>query len=158
MTNPIRPATPQDIPAILHLLRELAAFEHLSDACVATESLLHQHLFGPSPAAGALVAVSENQVIGYAIYFRTFSTFLALPGLYLEDLYIQPAYRRRGLAKSMLAEICRIAVSRGYGRVEWAVLKWNQPAITFYESIGAVPLDEWQGYRLTGPALHRLSK
>jgi GNAT superfamily N-acetyltransferase len=153
MPPAIRTATPADVPAILRLLRELAEFEHLSHACIATETLLDKHLFGPSPAAEALVATEGNQVMGYAIYFRTFSTFLALPGLYLEDLYIQPPFRRRGLAKAMLSKICQIAVDRGFGRVEWAVLKWNQHAITFYESIGAIPLAEWQGYRLSGTPL-----
>jgi GNAT superfamily N-acetyltransferase len=149
----IRPATATDVPAILALIRELAAYEKLTHACVATEELLAQHLFGPERAAEALVAEDTGQVVGYAIYFKTFSTFLAKPGLYLEDLYVQPAHRRRGLGKALLRHLAQLAITRGYGRVEWAVLDWNAPSIAFYKSLGAVPLDEWTMFRLTGDAL-----
>jgi GNAT superfamily N-acetyltransferase len=147
-----------DIPAILGLIRELAAYEKLSDACVATEALLQEHLFGDDPVGEALVAEVEGRVVGYAIYFRTFSTFLARPGLYLEDIYVQREHRRRGLGKAMLVEVCRSAKRRGYGRVEWAVLKWNKPSIEFYRSLGAVALEEWETYRLTGEALEAFSE
>jgi GNAT superfamily N-acetyltransferase len=149
----IRPAEPSDVPAILSLIRELAEYEHLADACIASEDLLKKHLFGPDRAAEALVAIDGTAVVGYAIYFKTFSTFLALPGIYLEDLFVQPAHRGRGLGKGLLRELARIATTRGYGRVEWSVLNWNAPAITFYESLGAKPLDDWTMYRLTGEAL-----
>jgi GNAT superfamily N-acetyltransferase len=149
----IRPAEPSDVPAILSLIRELAEYEHLADACIASEDLLKKHLFGPDRAAEALVAIDGTAVVGYAIYFKTFSTFLALPGIYLEDLFIQPAHRGKGLGKGLLRELARIATTRGYGRVEWSVLNWNAPAITFYESLGAKPLDDWTMYRLTGEAL-----
>jgi GNAT superfamily N-acetyltransferase len=149
----IRPAEPSDVPAILSLIRELAEYEHLADACIASEDLLKKHLFGPDRAAEVLVAIDGSAVVGYAIYFKTFSTFLALPGIYLEDLFVQPAHRGRGLGKGLLRELARIATTRGYGRVEWSVLNWNAPAITFYESLGAKPLDDWTMYRLTGEAL-----
>ena len=156
MPHFIRSAAPADIPAVLALIRELAEYEHLSHVCIATEELLSSHLFGEAPVAEAMVAVVDNRVVGYAIYFRTFSTFLALPGIYLEDIYVQPVHRRVGLGKAMLIEICRIAKRRGYGRVEWAVLKWNAPSIQFYELLGAEPLNEWQTYRLSGEALDRV--
>lgn len=149
----IRPAAETDVSAILAFIRELAEYEHLVHACIATEELLRQHLFGPDRAAEALVAVEDSAVVGYAIFFKTFSTFLALPGIYLEDIYVQPAHRRRGIGKAMLRHIAALAVSRGYGRVEWSVLDWNTPSIEFYKSLGAVGLDEWRMYRLTGESL-----
>jgi len=161
----IRPATESDVPAILALIRELAEFEKLSHACIATEDLLARHLFGKNGTervAEALVAEDSAQppapgaqqsVVAYAIFFKTFSTFLALPGIYLEDIYVQPAHRRRGVGKAMLKRLAALAVERGYGRVEWSVLDWNAPAIAFYRSIGATPLDEWTMFRLTGSAL-----
>jgi GNAT superfamily N-acetyltransferase len=151
----IRPARESDVPMILSLIRELAAYEQLSDKCVATEALLRKNLFGPERTAEALVAEYEERVVGYAIYFKTFSTFLALPGIYLEDIYVQPAHRRRGIGKQMLQEIARLAVRRGYGRVEWSVLDWNTPSINFYKSLGAFPLEEWTMFRLTGDALEK---
>ena len=153
----IRRATADDVPAILALIRELAEYEKLLDACIATESLLLEHLLGSSAAAESMVALVDGKVVGYAIYFRTFSTFLAVPGLYLEDIYVQPTHRGGGLGKAMLVEICRIARQRGYGRVEWSVLKWNTPSIGFYESLGAVCMNEWQVYRLTGDALSKVA-
>jgi GNAT superfamily N-acetyltransferase len=151
----IRPAELADVPVILKLIRELAEYEKLLDACVATEELLRKNLFGPERAAEALVALHDNAIVGYAIYFKTFSTFLARPGLYLEDIYVQPQHRGRGLGKRMLREIARIAVARNYGRVEWCVLDWNAPSIAFYKSLGAFPMDEWTIYRLTGDALQK---
>jgi GNAT superfamily N-acetyltransferase len=158
MPSVIRTATAADVPDILALIRELAEYEKLADACVASEALLRQHLFGPDPVAESLVAEVDGRIAGYAIFFRTFSTFLARPGLYLEDIYVKPQLRRRGLGKGMLLEICRIAQRREYGRVEWAVLKWNSPSIAFYQSLGAVPLEEWRTYRLAGDALDRIGR
>lgn len=151
----IRPARESDVPAMLALIRELADYEHLSDKCIATEDLLRRHLFGPDRAAEALIAEYDETVVAYAIYFKTFSTFLALPGIYLEDIYVQPAHRRRGIGKQMLQEIARLAVRRGYGRVEWSVLDWNTPSINFYKSLGAFAMEDWTMMRLTGDALQK---
>jgi len=154
----IRPATPSDVPAIRGLICELAAYEKLSHACIATDELLTQHLFGPDGAAEALVAQEAGTVVGYAIFFKTFSTFLARPGIYLEDIYVQPAHRGRGHGKAMLRHLAQLALTRGYGRVEWSVLDWNTPSIGFYKSLGAVPMDEWTIFRLTGDALQAFAK
>ncbi len=155
----IRAATEQDVPAILAMIHELAEYEHLTHACVATEDLLRQNLFGTGGAdraAEVLVAEIDGQVVGYALWFKTFSTFLARPGIFLEDLYVKPAFRKRGLGKAMLLELVRIAAERRYGRIEWSVLDWNAPSIAFYKSLGAVPLDDWTMMRLNGEALARL--
>jgi len=149
----IRPPTPSDVPAIRGLICELAAYEKLSHACIATDELLTQHLFGPDRAAEALVALDANTVIGYAIFFKTFSTFLARPGIFLEDLFVQPAHRGRGHGKAMLRHLAQLALSRGYARVEWSVLDWNTPSIGFYQSLGAQPMEEWTMFSLTGDAL-----
>ena len=151
----IRAATEADVTAILAMIRELAEYEHLEHACVASEELLRANLFGRERAAEALVAEVEARVVAYAIWFKTFSTFLARPGIYLEDLYVRPAFRRQGLGKGLLRELALIAVGRGYGRVEGSVLKWNAPAIEFYRALGAVPLEDWTMMRLTGEALAR---
>jgi GNAT superfamily N-acetyltransferase len=153
MAYEIRMAALADVPAILGLIRELAAYEHLTEACVATEALLREHLFGGERAGEGLVAEVEGKVVGYAIYFKTFSTFLGRAGIYLEDIYVQPGHRGRGIGKALLRHLARAAVERGYGRVEWSVLKWNVPAIGFYEAIGAVGLEEWTMMRLSGEAL-----
>ena len=155
----IRAATEQDVPAIHAMIRELAEYEHLTHACVATEELLRQNLFGAGEserAAETLVAEVDGQVVGYALWFKTFSTFLARPGIFLEDLYVKPAFRKRGLGKTMLRELGEIAIARNYGRIEWSVLDWNAPSIAFYKSLGAVPLDDWTMMRLSGEALARL--
>ncbi len=154
----IRPAKESDIPAILSLIRELAEYEKLSADCVATEAGLAEHLFGPTRAAEATVAERDATVVGYAIWFRTFSTFLAKPGIYLEDLYVQPAHRDKGLGKAFLKCLANIAVERNYGRIEWSVLKWNAPSIAFYKSLGAEPLAEWDFMRLTGDALKSFAR
>ena len=153
----IRPATPEDIPAIARLIRALAEYEKLLDAAVATDDQLREHLFGPTPAAEVLMAEADNRAVGFALYFRTFSTFVGKPGLYLEDLFVEPEYRGRGFGKALLAALARIAVSRGYGRLEWAVLDWNAPSIRFYESLGAKPNSEWTTYRLAGDTLTKLA-
>lgn len=154
----IRPTTPSDVPVILALIRELAAYENLTHACVATESLLREHLFGSDRVAEALVAETDGTVVGYAIFFKTFSTFLARPGIYLEDIYVQPAHRGQGFGKALLRHLAQLAISRGYGRIEWSVLDWNTPSIEFYKSLGALPLDEWTMFRLTGAALQKFAE
>jgi len=149
----IRPATPADTPLILRFIRELAEYEKLTHACVATEDLLRQSLFGPRPYAEVLIGECDGQPAGFALFFHNFSTFLARPGLYLEDLFVDPAYRGHGLGKALLTELARVANRRGCGRVDWQVLDWNQPSIDFYRAMGAAPLSDWITYRLSGDAL-----
>ncbi|MDB4881492.1 MAG: GCN5-related N-acetyltransferase [Gemmatimonadetes bacterium] len=153
----LRAATPADVPTILQCIRALAEYERLAEACVATEELLRDALFGERPAAEVVLAFDGDTVAGFALWFRSFSTFLARPGIYLEDLFVFPEYRRRGLGRRLLAHLARTAVERGYGRVEWAVLDWNEDALRFYRSLGAVPIDEWTICRLTGDALPALA-
>jgi GNAT superfamily N-acetyltransferase len=154
----IVPALEADIPLILSLINELAEFERLKDQVVATESTLRDALFGTRPGAEAVIAVMDGTPAAFALYFHNFSTFLGRPGLYLEDLFVRPAFRARGIGKRMLAHLARIALARGCGRFEWAVLDWNQPARDFYASIGAKANSEWINYRITGEALERLAK
>jgi GNAT superfamily N-acetyltransferase len=150
-------ATPADVPVMLALIRELAAYEHLEDQVVATPEALSSALFGGTPSAAAVVARLGAEPAGFALYFHNFSTFLAKPGLYLEDLYVRPAFRSRGIGKRLLAHLAELALRRGCGRFEWAVLDWNRPARDFYESLGAAPNEQWINYRLTGEALRRLA-
>ena len=150
-------ATVADVPVILSFIRELAEYERLSHACVASEEALREHLFGPRPAAEVLIARVGGAPAGFALYFGTFSTFLAKPGIYLEDLYVRPDMRRRGVGHALLHHLAGIAVARGCGRLEWAALDWNEPAIRFYEKLGTVKLDEWTTFRLTGESLHRFA-
>ena len=149
----LRPATPGDVPALVGLIRELADFEHLSHLCVVTPELLRPQLFGPRPAAEAVVGEVAGQVVAFALFFTNFSTFLAKPGLYLEDLYVQPAHRGSGLGKALLQHLGALAVQRGCGRFEWSVLDWNATAIAFYEKMGATVMPDWRICRVTGPAL-----
>jgi GNAT superfamily N-acetyltransferase len=154
MTDPtLRPAAPGDLPAIVDLIRELAEFEQLSHLVVVTPESLHPHLFGPRPAAEAVVAEVDGSIVAFALFFTNFSTFLGQPGLYLEDLYVQPAHRGRGLGKALLGHLGALAVERGCGRFEWSVLDWNENAIRFYEKMGATVLPDWRICRVTGPAL-----
>lgn len=153
----IRPAAPQDVSALLSLIRELAEYERLSDEVVATEESLREVLFGERPVAEAFVADMDGELAGYALIFSSCSTFLARAGIYLEDLYVRPHLRRRGIGRAMLVYIARLAVERGCGRLEWATLNWNKPAIEFYESIGARALEEWTTFRLTGDPLRKLA-
>lgn len=153
----VRAATPRDVPDILRLIRELAAYEREPDAVATTEEYLHTWLFGPDPVASVLVAEADDRVVGIALWFRTYSTWTGVPGIYLEDLYVEPGQRGSGLGKALLAALARIAVDRGYQRVEWAVLDWNTPSIEFYEALGARPMQEWTTYRLTGDALGALA-
>jgi GNAT superfamily N-acetyltransferase len=149
----IRPATPADTPAIVGLIRELAEFEKLAHLVVVTPEGLREQLFGPRPAAEAVVAGEPGSVVAFALYFHNFSTFLGRPGLYLEDLYVQPAHRGRGLGRALLRHLGALAVQRGCGRFEWSVLDWNENAIGFYEKMGATVMPDWRICRVTGPAL-----
>ncbi|SFF33838.1 Ribosomal protein S18 acetylase RimI [Fontimonas thermophila] len=153
----IRPARPQDVPTILALIRALAEYEKLLHEVTATEAALHAGLFGPRPHAEAVLAWDGDEAAGFALYFHSFSTFLARPGIYLEDLFVRPEYRGRGIGKALLAEVARVAVARGCGRLEWAVLDWNAPAIAFYRRFGAQALADWTVHRISGPALHTLA-
>ncbi len=149
----LRPATPADVPAIVGLIRELAVYEKLEHLVQATPEKLHPQLFGQRPAAEAVVADAGDSLVGFALFFTNFSTFLAKPGLYLEDLYVQSAWRGQGLGKAFLQHLGALAVERGCGRFEWSVLDWNAPAIGFYESMGATVMPDWRICRVTGDAL-----
>jgi GNAT superfamily N-acetyltransferase len=153
----IRPATPQDVPQIHRLIRQLAEYERALDEVTATEDDLRRALFAAQPAIFAHVAEHEGSVAGFALWFLNYSTWLGSHGIYLEDLYVTPALRGAGLGRALLGELARVCVQRGYGRLEWAVLDWNAPARGFYESLGAVAMDEWTVHRLTGPALRALA-
>jgi GNAT superfamily N-acetyltransferase len=153
----IRPATPADVPALLVLIRELAEYERLLHAVTADEALLHEALFGARPAAEAVLAREGQSVVGFALWFHNFSTFVGRRGLYLEDLYVRPEYRGRGYGEALLAHLGRVALDRGCGRLEWAVLDWNRRAIDFYQGMGAVPMSEWTVYRVTGERLVELA-
>jgi GNAT superfamily N-acetyltransferase len=153
----ITSATDHHAPLLLTLIKELAEYERLSHDVVATEADLRSALFGDVPRARALVAYDGTEPVGFALYFYTFSTFLGRAGLYLEDLFVRPAWRRRGVGRDLLRALAQVAVREGCGRVEWSVLDWNEPAIRFYQSIGARPMDEWTVYRLTGDALGRFA-
>jgi GNAT superfamily N-acetyltransferase len=154
---PIRPARPTDVPAIVAMIRELAEFEKLSHQLELTEEQLARDLFDERPVIEALVADGAEGPAGYALFFRSYSTFLGRPGLWLEDLYVKPSARRAGLGRRLLAAVAELTVSRGYGRFEWSVLDWNTSAIAFYESEGALVLPDWRICRVTGPALTALA-
>ncbi len=144
----IRPAVPKDIPVILEFIRELAEYEREPDAVVATEDGLNRYLFGERPYAEALIAEVDGGPVGFALFFHTFSTWVGRPGIYLEDLYVRQSERGKGAGKGLLLRLVEIAKERDCGRVEWAVLNWNEPAIKFYLSLGAQPMGEWTVYRL----------
>ena len=152
-TQTLRPATPADLHAIVGLITELADFEKLRHLVVVTPESLRPHLFGSRPAAEAVVGEVDGKVVAFALFFTNFSTFLGQPGLYLEDLYVQPAHRSTGLGKALLSHLGALAVARGCGRFEWSVLDWNQRAINFYERMGATVLKDWHICRVTGEAL-----
>ena len=154
----IRPAAPADCEPIVTLIRELADFERLSHLVVVTPASLRTHLFGPRPAAEAVVAERDGAVVAFALYFTNFSTFLGRPGLYLEDLYVQPAHRGQGLGRALLQHLARLAVQRECGRFEWSVLDWNARAIGFYEKMGATVMPDWRICRVTGPALQEMGR
>ena len=166
----IAPAEVRDVPVILRLIKELAEYERLAHEVAATEDSVRESLFGAKPHAEAVIAravpsqshhvagAGGDEAVGCAVWFHSYSTFLSKPGLYLEDLFVRPAWRGRGVGRALLRHLARIAIARGCGRMEWSVLDWNDPAIGFYRSIGARPMDEWTVYRLTGDALDRLAK
>lgn len=154
----IRAATPDDVPVIAELIRALADYERLSHAVVLDESALRAHLFGPRPYAEVVLAEHEAAVVGFALFFHNYSTFLGRPGIYLEDLFVRPEHRGSGHGKALLSHLARLAVERGCGRLEWSVLDWNEPSIAFYRSLGAAAMDEWTVYRLTGDALTTLAE
>jgi GNAT superfamily N-acetyltransferase len=149
----IVPATERDVPQILELIQGLAEYERLSHVCVATEDQLRRTLFGERPAAEVFLAFDGDECAGFALFFTNYSTFLGKPGLYLEDVFVKPHLRRKGIGLALLKRLGAIARERDYGRMEWSVLDWNEPAINFYKKLGAVPLDDWKLFRLTGAAL-----
>ena len=153
----IVPATERDIPVILGFIRKLAEYEKLVHQMVATEEMLRETLFGTHPYAEVLLAYLSGHPVGFALFFHNYSTFLARPGIYLEDLFVDPPHRGKGVGKALLVRLAKIAVERGCGRFEWSVLDWNTPAIDFYKKLGAVPMDEWTGFRVTGEALTRMA-
>jgi GNAT superfamily N-acetyltransferase len=153
----IRSATAADVPTILTFIRKLAAYERLSQEVVATEALLRETLFGDRRTAEVAIGYLEDLPIGFVLYFHNYSTFLGRPGLYVEDLFVDEIYRRRGYGRELLLHVARLAHERGCGRLEWSVLDWNEPAISFYKKLGARPMSEWTVFRMTGENLDRLS-
>lgn len=154
----LRSATEEDVAVILGFIRDLSVYEKLEHMVVATGDDLRRWLFGPDAVAEVVLAFEGGEPAGFALFFRNFSTFLARPGLYLEDLYVRESSRGRGIGKALLVHLASIAVARGYGRMEWSVLDWNQPAIDFYRSLGASLLDDWRICRVTGEALTGLAE
>ena len=152
----IRSATEEDVPTILRFIRSLADYEHMLDEVVATEGSLRRTLFGPRRYAEVLLGEIEGVPVGFALFFHNYSTFLGRPGIYLEDLFIEPDWRGRGYGKALLSRLAALAVERDCGRLEWSVLDWNTPAIDFYKNLGAAPMDGWTTFRLTGAALAAL--
>ena len=153
----IRSATRDDVPLILSLVRELAEYERLSQEVIATEEALRDSLFGERPVAEVLIGHLGGEPAGFALFFHSFSTFLGRPSIYLEDLYVRSACRGAGVGQTLLVRLAGLATERGCGRLEWSVLDWNKPAIRFYKALGAVPMDEWTVYRVTGEALEDLA-
>ncbi len=153
----IKWAHEDDVPVILSFIRELAEYERLLHEVIATEDTLRESLFGPRRYAEVVLGVYDGHPVGFALFFHNYSTFLGKPGIYLEDLYVKPEMRGNGIGKALLAYVARIAVERDCGRLEWSVLDWNEPAINFYKSLGAVQMDEWTVHRVTGEALENLA-
>jgi GNAT superfamily N-acetyltransferase len=153
----IRAAQPPDTITLFSLVKALAEYENLSDVVEGTVEALHSHLFGNHPHAEAIVAEVDGEVVGFALFFTNYSTFLTQPGLYLEDLFVLPSHRRLGLGRRLLTHLAQLAIARNYGRFEWSVLDWNQPAINFYEKMGATVLPDWRICRVTGHALTQLA-
>ena len=154
----IRSARVEDVPIILQLIRDLATYERAPNEVTATEEQLVDVLFGKRPAAEVLLAFEKDKPVGFAVFFHNFSTWLGRPGLYLEDLFVKPEKRGKGYGRALLVDLAKIARDRGCGRMEWAVLNWNEPAIKFYRTLGAMPLDEWTVYRLTRDGIARLAE
>ncbi|HEV7241068.1 MAG TPA: GNAT family N-acetyltransferase [Thermoanaerobaculia bacterium] len=153
----LRNATEEDVPLVLQFIRDLAEYERLAHACFATEESVRETLFGARPYAEVVIAEHAGEPAGFALFFHNYSTFLARPGIYLEDLYVRPELRGHGIGKALLARLASLAIERKCGRLEWAVLNWNESAIHFYRSLGALPQDQWTTYRVTGEALERLA-
>jgi GNAT superfamily N-acetyltransferase len=153
----IEPATEKDVPVILSLIKGLAEYERLSHEVVATEAGLRESLFGGRRVAEVILGYVGTEAVGFAVFFHNYSTFLGRPGIYLEDLFVLPKWRRRGLGTQLLAYVAREAVARKCGRLEWAVLDWNEPAINFYKKLGARAMDKWTVYRITGDALMKMA-
>ena len=154
----IRPATADEVPVVLDFIRALAEYERLPHECVATEEGLRTTLFGPRPYAEVLLGFAGDEPVAFALFFHNYSTFLARPGIYLEDLFVRPHARGHGYGRQMLARLAQLARERGCGRLEWSVLDWNEDAIRFYRSLGAKAMDDWTVYRVTGDALERLAE
>jgi GNAT superfamily N-acetyltransferase len=154
----IRPARVEDVPVILQLVRDLATYERAPHEVIATEEQLADVLFGERAAAEVLLAFEGESAIGFAVFFHNFSTWLGRPGVYLEDLFVKPENRGKGYGRALLVELAKIAMDRGCGRLEWAVLDWNEPAMKFYRALGAKPMDEWTVFRLTRDGIERLAK
>lgn len=157
MTLSIRPATRADLPLIAQFICDLADYERLADAVRFDEATLAEHLFGPRPYADVIIGEIDGTAQGFALFFHNFSTFEGRPGIYLEDLFVRPPAHGSGLGKALLAHLAALAVQRGCARLEWSVLDWNAPAVGFYQSLGAVPMDEWTVFRLDGDALASLA-
>jgi GNAT superfamily N-acetyltransferase len=153
----IEPATARDVPLILKFIKGLAEYERLTHEVIATEESLRGTLFGPRPFAEVVIGYAAAEPAGFALFFHNYSTFLGRPGIYIEDIFVLPEWRRKGLGRQILVYVARLAVERNCGRVEWSVLDWNEPAIRFYRRLGARPMDEWTVYRLTGEALERVA-
>lgn len=158
MTLRIERATERDIPSILRLVRQLAEYEKLAHAMVSSEDDFRRALFGPERNVDALMAFADDAAVGFALYFHSFSTFLGKRGIYLEDIYVEPEYRGRGIGSALLRRLAKIAKDQDCGRMEWSVLTWNRPSIDFYHRLGAVTLEDWRIFRLTGEALERLAE
>ena len=154
----IRSAEPRDVTALIAMVLELAEYENAPEQAIATEADFTRDLFGESPRVHALVVEVSGEVVAYAFYFLNYSTWLGRHGIYLEDLYVRPAFRGQGYGKALLIRLAQVCVEQGYGRLDWSVLDWNEPALDFYRSIGAVPMDEWTGQRVTGEALAELAR
>jgi len=154
----IRPARVEDVPIILELIRDLATYERAPNEVTATEEQLVDVLFGERPAAEVLLAFEGKSPVGFSVFFHNFSTWLGRPGLYLEDLFVKPEKRGKGYGRALLVDLAKIAHNRGCGRMEWAVLDWNEPAIEFYRALGAKPMDEWTVFRLTRDGIARLAQ
>jgi GNAT superfamily N-acetyltransferase len=154
----IRPAAPGDVDELLRLIGDLAEYEKLAHMAAGTPPMLHEALFGPRPSCEAIVAERGGRSVGFALYFTTFSTFLCKPGVYLEDLFVEPAHRGAGIGKALLRSLAAIAIERDCGRFEWRVLDWNEPSIRFYRSLGATLMPEWQLVRMTRPEIAALAK
>ena len=152
----IKSATIEDVPLIFAFIKKLAEYEKLLDAVVATEDILREVLFGERRYAETVIAYENKNPVGFALFFHNFSTFVGKPGIYLEDLFVDPEHRGKGYGKALLAHLAKLAQERNCGRLEWAVLNWNKPSIEFYELLGAKPMNEWTVYRLTGEALENL--